>query len=135
MVKCTSLKCNHTKCLSTECNHTSCLLKNDYKTFDCSAFVKRLQAKHSNRIPVCVLDHTKDSPPKLHRFLVSDNSTVYGFLVMVRNRAKLDSDQAIFVLTLNNSLIPTSKLLSEVQSFTVNGMMVLHLHTENAFGN
>lgn len=137
MSHCSNPTCNHLNCLSVECNHASCSLKNDYRTFDCIRFVTNLRAKHTTRIPVCVMDHTQENSHTavLHRFLVDMNASVLGFLTMIRKRiADLNPVQSVYILTLNDEILPTSVLMSEVKSYTANGLLVLYLYSENVFG-
>jgi len=77
----------------------------------------RILLKHPTRIPIIVENSEKSKLIKLDRkkYLIPKNLQLGQFLYIIRKKITLPSDQAMFMF-FNNTLLPTSMLMSEVYS-------------------
>jgi len=75
----------------------------------------RIVSKYPDRTPVIVEKSKEPSCPSIdkQKYLVPCDLTVGQFVYVIRKRLKLKPEQAIF-LFINNSLAPTSTLMSEL---------------------
>lgn len=98
---------------------------------------KQILLRYPDRIPVIVEKSKNSNLPDLdkHKFLVPRNLTIGQFIYVIRKRIKLDSDQAVFVF-INNTLPPTSALLSEIykEHKDESGFLVVFYSSETTFG-
>jgi GABA(A) receptor-associated protein len=98
----------------------------------------KMLEKYPNRIPViCEVDeNNKDIKLDKLKYLVPDSLTVGQFLDVIRRRIKLGSQEALFIIINNTTLLPTSALMSYtyVQHKDKDGFLYISLTKENTFG-
>lgn len=98
---------------------------------------KRILEKYPERLPVIVEKYTGTNLPELdkNKYLVPKDLTIGQFQYIIRKRIKLESDQALF-LFINNNLIPTSSILSEVykEQKSECGFLFIVISGESVFG-
>jgi GABA(A) receptor-associated protein len=100
---------------------------------------QRILSKYPDRVPVICEKHSmSETVPSIDksRFLVPGELTVGQFIYVVRKRLSLSSDKAIFLFTSNNTLPPTSKLMSSlfVDFKDEDGFLYLFFSGESVFG-
>jgi GABA(A) receptor-associated protein len=101
---------------------------------------ERIKEQYPDRLPVVVEKNvTCKSLPNIDKkkFLVPKDLTIAQFLYVVRKRLNIDSTQAIFLFTKDNTL-PTGS--QEVQSIydelkDEDGFLYLFYSAESTFGN
>ena len=93
--------------------------------------------KYPERIPIIVQLGDKSELPKIDKikYLVPRDMTMSQFSFVVRKRIKLEPSQAIFI-TINNTLVTNSKLLSEIyeENKDPDGFLYVTYTGENTFG-
>lgn len=97
----------------------------------------RIKGKYPNSIPI-IVEKAKNSSIKdlnKRKYLVPNNFTVGQFIYIIRKRIKLSPEQAIFVFV-NNSLLPTSALMSQVykENKEKDEFMYISYQGESTFG-
>jgi len=98
---------------------------------------KRILKKYPDRIPIIVELATQTDLPPLdkYKYLVPMDITVGQFNYVIRKRIKLEQDKALFMFV-NNSLPPTSAMISDVYSHNKNedGFCYFIAAAESTFG-
>lgn len=96
----------------------------------------RLLKKYPDRIPIiCECgDKTLNDIGK-GKFLVPKDLSVADMMYVIRKRIKITKEKSIY-LFINNSLVPNSKLISQVYSdhHDIDGFLYITYYAENAFG-
>lgn len=91
--------------------------KSKYEHSDRCQESSRIRKKYPNRLPVICEKSTtsRDDVPQIDKikYLVPAELTVGQFMYVIRKRIRLPPEKAIF-LFINNSIPPTSKLMSSV---------------------
>ena len=97
----------------------------------------RIMKKYPDRLPIIVEKDIKSDIPEIDKkkYLVPSDLTIGQFVYVIRKRIKLDAEKAIF-LFINNTLPPTSALLSQVyeQHKNEDGFLYVLFSGENTFG-
>jgi GABA(A) receptor-associated protein len=96
----------------------------------------KLVNKFPDRIPVIIDKATKESPSiDRNKFLVPKDITIGQFMYIVRNRTKLNKDEAIF-LYVNNTLPNSTELMSSIYSKykDKDGFLYISYSIESTFG-
>ena len=98
---------------------------------------KRITQKYPERIPVVVEKAKHSNVPDIdkHKYLVPCDLTIGQFVYVLRKRLILAPDQALF-LFVNNTIPPTSELLSSVYKYNRDKDLFLYItySGENCFG-
>mgnify|MGYP003991162905 CR=1 FL=1 len=93
--------------------------------------------KYPERIPIIVQRGDKSELPVIDKskYLVPRDMTMSQFSFVIRKRIKLEPSQAIFI-TINNTLVTNSKLLSEIyeENKDPDGFLYVTYTGENTFG-
>ena len=93
--------------------------------------------KYPNYIPIVVTPKSDEIKLLRHKFLVGGDITVGQFVSIIRKKIKnFKSSESIFLL-INNTLVPSTKLLSSVYhepSDPETNMLYIVLCKENTFG-
>jgi len=93
--------------------------------------------KYPERIPIIVQRGDKSELPTIDKikYLVPREMTMSQFSFVIRKRIKLEPSQAIFI-TINNTLVTNSKLLSEIyeENKDEDGFLYVTYTGENTFG-
>ena len=93
--------------------------------------------KYPNYIPIVVTPKSDEIKLLRHKFLVGGDITIGQFVSIIRKKIKnFKSSESIFLL-INNTLVPSTKLLSSVyqeQSDPETNMLHIILCKENTFG-
>jgi len=97
----------------------------------------RIRSKYPDRFPVIVEKAPKNPIPDIdkHKFLVPNDLTVGQFIYIIRKRIKLSPEQALFVFV-NNTLPPTSELMSNIYKFNKDddGFLYMLFSGESVYG-
>jgi GABA(A) receptor-associated protein len=93
--------------------------------------------KYPDRIPIIVQKEMKSTLPEVDKckYLVPMNMTMSQFSFVIRKRIQLKPHEAIFI-TINNSLVASSKTLSELyeEQKDEDGFLYVVYTSENTFG-
>jgi len=93
--------------------------------------------KYPDRLPIIVQRDNKSELPEVDKckYLVPRNMTMSQFSFVIRKRIQLEPSQAIFI-TINHTLVASSKLLSEVyeEEKDEDGFLYVIYTGENTFG-
>jgi GABA(A) receptor-associated protein len=93
--------------------------------------------KYPDRLPIIVQKDHKSELPGVDKckYLVPRNMTMSQFSFVIRKRIKLEPSQAIFI-TINHTLVASSKLLSDVyeEQKDEDGFLYVIYTGENTFG-
>lgn len=100
---------------------------------------KKIMKKYPDRIPIIVeVSQHNQKMLKLDKkkFLVPKKLTMGEFLFLVRKRLKITPHDAIFLFTNNNTLCPTSSVVSDIfDKYKSNSnFLLLFLSKESTFG-
>jgi GABA(A) receptor-associated protein len=99
-----------------------------------------IRLKYPDRIPV-ICEVVADSRDKLqldrNKYLVPHDLSIGQFMVVLRKRIQLNSEQAIFIFTENSEIPSCSHLMSQIyqQSKNIDGFVYFTLALENTFGS
>lgn len=99
---------------------------------------ERIKKKYPDRIPIiCDIDPTNSNVLKLkkYKYIVPDDLKMAGFMFVLRKQTTLKPEDAIFIMV-NNTMIPTSKLISDVYNNhkDEDGFLYFYVTKESAFG-
>ena len=98
---------------------------------------RRLKIKYPGRIPV-IIKKGNSNAPEIDRtkYLVPGDITFGTFSSLIRQRLKLKSDEAIFIMA-NNTLVNQSEIMSSIykKHKSQNGSLELTYSTESTFGS
>lgn len=102
------------------------------------AETSRIRARYPDRVPVIVQQSPNSSLPTLtkQKYLIPHDLTVGQFLLTIRQRLKMSSEQSIF-LFVDNKLPPTSALFSELyqeHKDPQDGLLYLYIEPLQTFG-
>ena len=95
-----------------------------------------IKQKYPNRVPVLIERGTNESPQiDKNKFLVPKNITVAEFMSIIRERVKLSSSQAIFLL-INNTIPKATDDMDLIYRKFKNedGFLYITYSVENTFG-
>tara|TARA_B000000557_G_C20807429_1_gene458371 strand:+ start:1095 stop:1430 length:336 start_codon:yes stop_codon:yes gene_type:complete len=98
----------------------------------------RILAKYPDRVPIiCEKNESDKNIPNIDKskYLVPRDLTLGQFVYVIRKRIKLSPEKAIFIF-INNMLLPTSALLSDIYEKHKNedGFLYVSYSGENTFG-
>jgi GABA(A) receptor-associated protein len=95
----------------------------------------RITSKYKTRIPIIVKSHNNSVKLNKYKYLVPSDLTVGQFLIVLRNRTTIKSDEAMY-LFFNNSLESTSANIASVfkKHKDKDGFMYAVLSLESTFG-
>lgn len=98
----------------------------------------RLIKNNPNRVPVIIKKMKHSHLPDIDKdkYLVPSDMTLAQFMVILRKKIKLDAGDAIFIFTKNDTLVPTSSIMSSVyEDFkSVDNFLYLYYIECNTFG-
>ena len=98
---------------------------------------RRIRSKYPDRVPIIVEKSKNSSIPDLdkHKFLVPHDITIGQFMLVIRKRIKLTSDQAIYVFA-NNSIPTISETIISVydKCKDEDGFLYITIAGESTFG-
>jgi len=98
---------------------------------------QNLKSRYPSRVPIIIYP-VDDKQPKIEKtkFLVPDDLTFSQFLFTVKKYLECTKEQAIFVFTHDNNLIPNNWLMSELQKNykKEDNFVYLFYSLENTFG-
>jgi GABA(A) receptor-associated protein len=97
----------------------------------------RIREKYPDRIPV-IVERSKNSNISdidKKKYLVPKDLTIGQFVFVIRKRIKISPEEAIFIF-INNTLPPTSSVLSEIYEEHKNedGFLYINYSGESTFG-
>jgi GABA(A) receptor-associated protein len=100
---------------------------------------EKIKNKYPNNIPV-IAEKGKNSSlsgPQRHKFLVQEDMTLSQFMVVLRKRVKLNSEDALFVYLEGNTLAPTSETMASLSKDygDKDGFLYIIYCSENTFGS
>jgi GABA(A) receptor-associated protein len=98
----------------------------------------RILSKYPNRIPIiCKKAKNQDLPPiNKNKYLVARDLTIGQFICVIRNRIKLPSQIAIFLL-INGHIPASASMISELYDNykDEDGFLYIEYCQENTFGS
>ena len=96
-----------------------------------------LREKYPNRVPVVVVcKENINITLERTKFLVSSDSTIASFIILLRQYITLKKHEALFLIV-NNTLVPNNSNLLSVYNdhkSTDDGLLYIHIAKENTFG-
>lgn len=98
---------------------------------------KRIRCKYPTRVPVIVFNQDKNIPTlDKNKYLVPNDLTMGQFIYIIRKRIKLKSEKALFIMTENGSLPPTSATMFELYTEykSEDSFLWFKILGENTFG-
>ena len=102
------------------------------------AEAQRIKDKYPEKIPIIVEKSIKSDIPDVDKkkYLVPNDITVGQFVYIIRKRIELSPEKAIFLFLGNNTIPPTSSLLSELyeEHKDDDNFLYLTYACENTFG-
>ena len=97
----------------------------------------KLKSKYPDRVPIVVEKDNKSSLANIDRnkFLVPHELTLGQFLIIIRQRCKLDPSQSIYLFC-GNTIPPTSHTIGSIykESKDEDGFLYITYCAENTFG-
>ncbi len=99
--------------------------------------ISNLKLKYPNRIPIIIYTSKSNNPPiSKSKFLVENTMSMAQFMTVLKKYIKIDKEEAIFLLTEKNTLIPNSWQVSDVYYTYKNedGFLYIEYCLENTFG-
>ena len=112
--------------------------KKDFTFEERKAEAERIKKKYSDKIPIIVEKSIKSDIADLDKkkYLVPNDITVGQFVYILRKRIELTPEKAIFIFLGNNTIPPTSALLSKLyeKHNDDDGFLYLTYAGENTFG-
>jgi GABA(A) receptor-associated protein len=96
-----------------------------------------LSKRYPSKIPVIIYTRNKNiSEPEKCKFLIDKNVSIAEFLTVLRKYVKLDPTESIYLFTEDNSIPPSSHLMSQVFDAHKNEDNFLYLEytLESTFG-
>ena len=112
--------------------------KKNYSFEERKAEAERIKDKYSDKIPIIVEKSIKSDISEIDKkkYLVPNDITVGQFVYIIRKRIELSPEKAIFIFVNNNSVPPTSSLLSDLYEKYKDddGFLYLTYAGENTFG-
>ena len=100
--------------------------------------IKQLLKLNPDRVPVYIEsgDDKFENKLKKNRYLVPKDLTMGQFMYVIRKQLKLKPEEAIYIFC-NNSILPTSALLSEIYSDYKDkhtDVVIMKYYKETVFG-
>ena len=112
--------------------------KKDFKFEERKKEAGRIKEKYSDKIPIIVEKSIKSDIANIDKkkYLVPNDITVGQFVYIIRKRIELSPEKAVFIFLNNNTIPPTSALLSDLFKKYVDddGFLYLTYAGENTFG-
>lgn len=96
----------------------------------------KILKEYPDRLPIVLLKGDSTINIESPKYLVPKGITMAKLLIDVKKRANIDPRDALFILTENNTMIPSGELLSVVYEKYKNEDNFLYLiyNTESVFG-
>lgn len=110
------------------------------KKYEFDKRVKEARSLHSRyplRVPIILYPASKDQPDiEKNKYLVPADINVSQFMYVIKKYIKIKSDEAIFIFTSNNTLVPNSWTVKELydQHKKEDNFLYLYYSIENTFG-
>jgi GABA(A) receptor-associated protein len=110
------------------------------KKYDFDKRVKEARSLHSRyplRVPIILYPSSKDQPDiEKNKYLVPVDINVSQFMYVIKKYIKIKSDEAIFIFTSNNTLVPNTWTVKELydQYKKEDNFLYLYYSIENTFG-
>lgn len=100
---------------------------------------ERISVKYPTRIPIIChrSSSCKDAPVMgKKKFLVPRDMTMANFMFIIRQKMKLEQEKSIFLFVNDNSMVPTSQLISQVYQDhgDKDGFLYIKYGMESTFG-
>jgi GABA(A) receptor-associated protein len=98
---------------------------------------RSLHSRYPLRVPVILNPSSKDQPPiEKNKYLVPADINVSQFMYVIKKYIKISPEEAIFIFTHNNTLVPNSWTLKELydQHKKEDNFLYLYYSIENTFG-
>ena len=112
--------------------------KKDFKFEERKKEAERIKEKYSDKIPIIVEKSIKSDIANIDKkkYLVPNDITVGQFVYIIRKRIELSPEKAVFIFLNNNTIPPTSALLSDLfkKYADDDGFLYLTYAGENTFG-
>ena len=112
--------------------------KKDFKFEQRKAEAQRIKKKYDDKIPIIVEKSIKSDIADIDKkkYLVPNDITVGQFVYIIRKRIELSPEKAVFIFLNNNTIPPTSSLLSDLfkKHADDDGFLYLTYAGENTFG-
>ena len=112
--------------------------KKDFEFEERKSEALRIKEKYKDKIPIIVEKSIKSDIKDLDKkkYLVPNDITVGQFVYIIRKRIELTPEKAIFIFLENNTIPPTSSLLSKLYETHKDddGFLYLTYAGENTFG-
>lgn len=100
--------------------------------------IDRILIKYPDKIPVFVYRNNKDKSLidlKCSKFIVPESITIAQFMVIIRKRLKIESEQALFVFINNNIPVSSESMRTIYEKYkNKDGMLMIEYCGENVFG-
>ena len=111
--------------------------RNSFSYIDRIGESSRILTKYPDRIPViCEKGNGRDNPDiDKNKYLVPNDLTIGNFLLVIRKRIKLESHEALFLMT-NGSIPPTTAIFKDLyhRYKDSDGYLYMTYTKENTFG-
>jgi len=111
--------------------------KEEYSLEDRQNESIKIMQKYPSRIPIIVEKNDKCNFQDIdkRKYLVPKDLNMNQFTFIIRNRIKLDSSQAIFLM-INNTICPSNTNIGEVydEYHNEDGFLYIIYSSENTFG-
>lgn len=98
---------------------------------------KSLNTRYPLRVPIILYPSSKDQPEiEKNKYLVPDDITISQFMYVIKKYIKIRPEEAIFIFTYNNTLVPNSWTIKELfkQYKKEDNFLYLYYSIENTFG-
>ena len=99
--------------------------------------VKSLALRHPSRVPVIIHPYDKNQPKiEKTKYLVPKDISMSQFQYIIKKYISINSSEAIFLYTKNNSLVNSSKTIAEIydQHKSEDEFLYFIYSVENTFG-
>ncbi len=99
--------------------------------------VKSLSMRHPSRVPVLIYPADKSQPRiEKNKYLVPKDISMSQFLYIIKKYISIQSNEAIFLYTKNNSIVNSSKMIAEVYNDhkSEDDFLYFIYSVENTFG-
>jgi len=115
-----------------------CEFKKDFSFEERKSEAQRIKEKYKDKLPIIVEKSIKSDISSIDKkkYLVPDDITIGQFVYIIRKRIELSPEKAIFIFLGDNTIPPTSSLLSDLYDKHKDDDEFLYLTYagENTFG-
>lgn len=91
---------------------------------------KKLKEKYVGCVPIIIKSSIPDIMKNKHKYIIPTDFTFGQFMYVLRNKIKINSSTAIYLLTENGIMVPASNTIGEIYSEHANHDEFLYLSCE-----